>query len=51
MPRILGLGIDLLRLPSLDIESVEPPLITNFILQENNDKILLENGVDFLLKE
>jgi len=52
MPRILGLGVDILRVAALGIASAAPPVITNYILQENNDKILLEDGSGFaLIKE
>ena len=51
MPRILGLGVDLFRVAALGIASVTPPVITNYILAENNDRLLLENGTDLLIKE
>lgn len=51
MPRILGLGVDLLRVAALGIASAVPPVITNYILAENNDRFLTEDGINLLIQE
>ena len=51
MPRILGLGVDLLRVAALGIASATPPVITNYILAENTDRFLTEDGIDLLIQE
>jgi|14BtaG_2_1085337.scaffolds.fasta_scaffold134310_2 hypothetical protein len=51
MPRILGLGVDLLRVAALGIASVTPPVISNYILAENNDRFLTEDGINLLIQE
>ena len=51
MPRILGLGVDLLRVAALGIASVTPPVISNYILAENNDRFLTEDGINLLTQE
>jgi hypothetical protein len=51
MPRILGLGVDILRVAALGIASVAPPVVTNYILAENNDRFLTEDGINLLIQE
>jgi hypothetical protein len=50
MSRItLGLGLNLIRNSIVSISGAVPA--TNYILAENNDRFLTEDGINLLIKE
>ncbi len=51
MPRILGLGVELLRVAALGIASVTPPVIRSNKLAENHERFLTEVSLDLLIQE